>query len=129
MRLAGCTSLVTGSNRGIGAGIAVSLAQDGADVAINYLEGDEEAEAVAERIRVMGRRALLVRADLRDPAAIEQMMQTVATQGATIKRNLAAERERIASTRLRINEFERLLTKVAGPRFEPGPQEPSAFQI
>jgi NAD(P)-dependent dehydrogenase (short-subunit alcohol dehydrogenase family) len=71
------TSLVTGSNRGIGAGIALRLAADGADVAINYLEGDEEAEAIAAQIRALGRRALLVPADLRDPQALTTMMEHV----------------------------------------------------
>jgi NAD(P)-dependent dehydrogenase (short-subunit alcohol dehydrogenase family) len=71
------TALVTGSNRGIGAGIALRLAADGADVAINYLEGDREAEAVAAQIRGRGQRALLVPADLRDPQALEAMMATV----------------------------------------------------
>ena len=77
MRLQERTALVTGSNRGIGAGIALRLAAEGADVAINYLEGDSEAEAIAAQIRQQGRKALLVPADLRDPYAIEQMMATV----------------------------------------------------
>ena len=80
MKLAGRIALVTGSNRGIGAGIALRLAEEGADVAINYLEGDSEAEDIAGQIRRMGRRALLVPADLRDPAAIERMM-AVAAEG------------------------------------------------
>ncbi|MCW3101213.1 MAG: oxidoreductase, partial [Chthonomonadaceae bacterium] len=71
------TGLVTGSNRGIGAGIALRLAADGADVAINYLEGEAEAEAIAARIRALGRRALLVPADLRDPQALTAMMDQV----------------------------------------------------
>ncbi|MCW3099294.1 MAG: 3-oxoacyl-(acyl-carrier-protein) reductase [Chthonomonadaceae bacterium] len=71
------TGLVTGSNRGIGAGIALRLAADGADVAINYLEGEAEAEAIAARIRARGRRALLVPADLRDPQALTAMMDQV----------------------------------------------------
>ena len=74
MKLTGRTALVTGSNRGIGAGIALRLAEEGADVAINYLEGDAEAEAAAAQIQGMGRRTLLVPADLRDPAAIERMV-------------------------------------------------------
>lgn len=77
MRLRGRTSLVTGSNRGIGAGIALRLAAEGADVAINYLDGEEEAETIAAQIRQMGRRALLVPADLRDPPALERMMTQV----------------------------------------------------
>ena len=77
MKSSARTGLVTGSNRGIGAGIALRLAADGADVAINYLEGDAEAEAIAAQIRAMGRRALLVPADLRDPLAIASMMDQV----------------------------------------------------
>lgn len=71
------TGLVTGSNRGIGAGIALRMAADGIDVAINYLEGDAEAEAIAVQIRALGRRALLVPADLRDPKALTAMMERV----------------------------------------------------
>ena len=78
MKLAGRIALVTGSNRGIGAGIALRLAEEGADVAINYLEGDSEAGEIAGQIGRMGRRALLVPADLREPAAIERMMATAA---------------------------------------------------
>ncbi len=70
-------ALVTGSNRGIGAGIALRLAQEGVDVAINYLEGDGEAEAVAAQIRQIGRKTLLVRADLRAPDALQNMMNQV----------------------------------------------------
>ena len=77
MRLAGRTALVTGANRGIGAGIAVRLAREGADVAVNYLEGDREAEQVAHQIREAGRKALLVPADLRNPAAIGTMMSAL----------------------------------------------------
>jgi len=71
------TALVTGSNRGIGAGIALRLAADGMDVAINYLEGDAEAEEIAAQIRAQGRRALLAPADLRDPQALTGMMERV----------------------------------------------------
>ena len=74
MRLAGRAALVTGSNRGIGAGIALRLAEEGADVAISYLEGDEEAEAVAGRIRRLGRRTALLPADLRNPAEIDHLI-------------------------------------------------------
>jgi len=73
-RLANRRALVTGSNRGIGAGIAVRLAEEGADVAINYLDGDSEAEAIATRIRDSGRRTVLVPADLRDPESLATMM-------------------------------------------------------
>jgi NAD(P)-dependent dehydrogenase (short-subunit alcohol dehydrogenase family) len=74
MRLEGRNALVTGANRGIGAGIALRLAEEGANVAIGYLEGDAEAEQVACQIRRHGRASLLLPADLRDPAAVEQVM-------------------------------------------------------
>lgn len=70
-------ALVTGGNRGIGAGVAVRLAEDGADVAFAYLDGDDEAEQVASRIREHGRRALAIRADLRDPAQIRSAVERV----------------------------------------------------
>jgi NAD(P)-dependent dehydrogenase (short-subunit alcohol dehydrogenase family) len=70
-------AIVTGGNRGIGAGVAVRLAEDGADVAFAYLDGDDEAEQVASRIREHGRRALAIRADLRDPAQIRSAVERV----------------------------------------------------
>jgi NAD(P)-dependent dehydrogenase (short-subunit alcohol dehydrogenase family) len=82
MRLKDRNCLVTGSNRGIGAGIALRLADEGANVAIVYLDGDAEAEAIAAQIRDKGRRALVVQTDLRDPAALQAMMiQTIADFG------------------------------------------------
>jgi len=66
MRLDGRTALVTGSNRGIGAGIALGLAEQGADVAISYLEGDDEAAALSRRIRDLGRQTFVRQGDLRD---------------------------------------------------------------
>jgi NAD(P)-dependent dehydrogenase (short-subunit alcohol dehydrogenase family) len=80
MRLKDRIALVTGSNRGIGAGIALRLAEEGADVAVTYLDGDAEAEAIANRIGEYGRTALVVRADLRDPDAIERLLGAVHTR-------------------------------------------------
>jgi NAD(P)-dependent dehydrogenase (short-subunit alcohol dehydrogenase family) len=76
MKLAGRRALVTGGNRGIGAGIARRLAREGADVAILYLDGDAEAEQVAEDVRGCGRAALCVRVDLRDPAALDRALSS-----------------------------------------------------
>ena len=72
-------ALVTGSSRGIGADIAVRLARDGFKVVVNYASNATPAEEVAATIRENGGDALLVKADIADPAA------TIAMFGATEK--------------------------------------------
>lgn len=79
MKLAGQAALVTGASRGIGRGIAVALAQAGADVAINYRSHPEEAEEVAAEVRRLGRRALLLPGDVADHAAVERMVDETAS--------------------------------------------------
>ncbi|MET7751861.1 SDR family oxidoreductase [Micromonospora sp. NPDC005367] len=68
--LEGKVALVTGGARGIGAGIALRLAQDGADVALTYRRNADQAAAVVKEIQALGRRALAVQADSADPAAV-----------------------------------------------------------
>ncbi|MCA8032359.1 SDR family oxidoreductase [Burkholderia arboris] len=62
-------ALVTGSSRGIGAEIAIRLARDGFKVVVNYASSAAPAEEVAATIRESGGDALLVKADIADPAA------------------------------------------------------------
>lgn len=82
MELTGKVALVTGGNRGIGRGCALELAREGADVAINYRQHRDEAESVAEEVRAMGRRALVVQADVADRKRDEEMVaETVAELG------------------------------------------------
>ncbi len=73
-RLDGKVAFVSGALAGIGAAIAWELARGGADVAINYLTYHEEALALAERIRSLGRRVLLFQADISDEGAVEEMI-------------------------------------------------------
>ncbi|PQV62979.1 3-oxoacyl-[acyl-carrier protein] reductase [Abditibacterium utsteinense] len=69
--LHGKSALITGSSRGIGAAIALAFAAQGADVAVHFHSDEEAARAVASQIEAMGRRAIVLRADLRDSAQIE----------------------------------------------------------
>jgi enoyl-[acyl-carrier protein] reductase III len=63
-------ALVTGGSRGIGRACALGLAARGADVALTYVEQRAAAEATAEEIRAMGRRAVVVQADAGDAGAL-----------------------------------------------------------
>jgi glucose 1-dehydrogenase len=75
-------ALVTGSSRGIGREAAITFAEAGADVVVNYRSHPDEAEEVAECIRAQGRRALIVQCDVSDRAGQEAMFkQAVETFG------------------------------------------------
>jgi 3-oxoacyl-[acyl-carrier protein] reductase len=73
-RLDGKVALVTGGGRGIGRGIVLELAREGAHVAINYRRDRDAAEATAREVQAMGRRALVTQADVGDHAAVERMV-------------------------------------------------------
>ncbi len=66
MKLEGRTALVTGASRGIGRAIALALAEEGADIAINYVSNEAAAAAVVEEIQALGRKGMLARADVGD---------------------------------------------------------------
>jgi 3-oxoacyl-[acyl-carrier protein] reductase len=72
-RFLGRTALVTGASRGIGAAVALMLAEQGADVAVNYRSKGSRAEQIANQVQALGRRALLAQADLTDQVSVERM--------------------------------------------------------
>jgi NAD(P)-dependent dehydrogenase (short-subunit alcohol dehydrogenase family) len=77
VRLKGKVALITGAGRGIGRGIAEVFADEGADVAVNYVTDAGEAEAVADYVRARGRRAIIVEADVSKRAEVEPMIDRV----------------------------------------------------
>ncbi len=70
-------ALVTGAGRGIGRAIALKLAAAGFDVAVNYCHSAAEAEELAARIVILGRRAVAVQADVADGDAVRAMVAEV----------------------------------------------------
>jgi len=75
--LTGKVALVTGSSRGIGADTIRYFAEAGADVVINFRNKAPRAEKLAGEVRALGRRALVVGADLTDPASVTGMFDAV----------------------------------------------------
>ncbi|MBN7792627.1 SDR family oxidoreductase [Microbacterium sp. 2216-1] len=75
--LDGKVALVTGSSRGIGADTIRYFAEAGADVVINFRNKAPRAEKLANELRALGRRALVVGADLTDPASVSAMFDQV----------------------------------------------------
>ena len=77
MRLKDKVALVTGAGRGIGRGIAEVFAEEGAHVAINFVENPGQAQEVAEWVRARGRRAMTVEADVSVRTQVEPMVDRV----------------------------------------------------
>jgi len=77
--LTGHIALVTGASRGIGAAIAITLAEAGAAVAVNYRERADDAETVVGKIKGMGGRAIAIAADVSQAAAVATMVDQAAS--------------------------------------------------
>ena len=82
--LTGQKALVTGANSGIGEAVAVALAEAGADVVVNYVEGDAAAEAVVEKIRQSGAKAFSCRADVSSEDEVAAMFAQMMREFGTI---------------------------------------------
>ena len=77
MMLAGRTALVTGASRGIGRAIALALGAAGADVAVNYRQRKDDAEAAVAAVKQSGRRSAAFSADVSDARAVASMVRDV----------------------------------------------------
>jgi 3-oxoacyl-[acyl-carrier protein] reductase len=77
MELENKVAIVTGGTRGIGRAIVLDLAANGADVALNYRQSADLAQELAETVRGMGRRALIVQADVSSFDDAQAMVQRV----------------------------------------------------
>lgn len=75
MKLNGKVALVTGASKGIGYGVTLEIAREGADVIVNYCTDKEGAEKAVEGIRKMGRKALFVQADVSKASQVDQMVK------------------------------------------------------
>ena len=71
------TLLVTGASRGIGAATALLAARRGWDIAVNYSQSAEAAENLAAQVRILGRKAIAVQADVADEAAVRAMFARI----------------------------------------------------
>jgi 3-oxoacyl-[acyl-carrier protein] reductase len=80
MTLANRTALITGASRGIGAAIALALAEAGANVAINYRDRTAEAASVAAAVKAIGPKAITVAADVSNTKAVAAMVQQTQQQ-------------------------------------------------
>lgn len=73
--LNGKVALVTGASRGIGRAIAITLAEAGADVAVNYAGSEKAAQEVVEKIEALGRKAIKLQADVSSMTAAEELVK------------------------------------------------------
>jgi enoyl-[acyl-carrier protein] reductase III len=78
-KLDGKVALVTGAARGIGRAIARKLAKEGCDVAVNYYNSHDEAEALCAELRGAGRRAFAIKASVGMPDSVDELFDELRT--------------------------------------------------
>lgn len=78
--LSGKSAVITGASRGIGRATALRFAEAGANVAVNYLNSEEEAESVVRECRELGVKAIAVQADVAYPAETQRLIDTAVSE-------------------------------------------------
>jgi 3-oxoacyl-[acyl-carrier protein] reductase len=112
MLLAGKVALVTGASRGIGRGIALEMAREGADVVVNYARSEQEAHKVARGVEALSRRVLVVKADISRAEEVEAMRKQVLKEfgGVDILVNNAGVHRHLKSWEIDELEWRRVLS-------------------
>ncbi len=83
-KLKGQSGLVTGANSGIGEAVAIALANDGANVVVNYVSHPENADAVVKKIENNGGKAIAIKADVSNESEVQSMFQQMIEKFGTI---------------------------------------------
>ena len=82
--LSGQKALVTGANSGIGRGVAIAMGQAGADVCVNYVDGDDAANAVVTELLGFGVKAFAYKADVSDEQQVAAMFRAAVAHFGTV---------------------------------------------
>lgn len=83
-RLKGQAALITGASSGIGQGIAIAMAKEGARIGINYSSSEDGAKATLKEVEAAGGEGLILQADVSDPDSVESMFKQFIKQFGTI---------------------------------------------
>ena len=106
MKISGKTAVVTGGGRGIGRAIVLTLAREGADVAIFYRSDTEAAESAAEEVRAMGRQTLAIKCDVSKSNDVNRATKEVLDKFGKI--DILVNNAAIAITELFLNTSEEI---------------------
>jgi 3-oxoacyl-[acyl-carrier protein] reductase len=135
------SAVVTGSSRGLGRAIALRFAADGYDVAVNYHTSEDAANEVAEGVRDAGQSAIVVGADVSDPAAAQRLVDAAADEFGGVDHvvNNAGIDQHVYTADLDPADFDRVMdvnvnsafnvTKAALPYLEQSEDEPSITNV